>query len=201
MVSANNVPDPNTTSHERSIMLVTQNQFDFLKKRYNEYRDEGFPGIDPLMVNIVTQLNEFDDITTVWCCEGHHGQQRPWFDEHLLTMDVNMVVRSVSGLSTLYSVIETINYRLSSPFGMRLVVSQLLWGWSGYVGYYPVVSIEKDYRIHSKEQEESVKISWVTILSDAIEYVKNNNRTNVASIPDLAGPRDHQAAHEPSRCG
>ena len=50
---------------------VDAKEYVITKSKFKEFKGNGFPNCDPLMIPIITKLNMLGGIATRFCCQGH----------------------------------------------------------------------------------------------------------------------------------
>lgn len=160
-------------------MFVTQSQFDQLKKRYQDYKDEGFPCLDKGMKNIIEMLNEIDGIVTVFCCEGHYDNVDDRDSIGRIKLEVITAILNRDALDFLYKVHLTASKQLNTPLCGQICLHRLVWPIQERDSLdlsmlYPVACLEHFYFVWSRSKEDQVKQLHIRVIENAIRAVKEN---------------------------
>lgn len=160
-------------------MFVTQDQFDQLKKRYQDYKDEGFIGLDKGMKNIIESLNEIPGLVTVFCCEGHFDDKHNRTPSGRIKLDVIVSVLDQAALEALYKVHLLVAKEFNSPLCGQVCLHELVWpiqerDWINLSMLYPVACLEHFYFVFSSDKEDQVKRLHINMIENAIQTVKEN---------------------------
>lgn len=157
-------------------MFVTQEQFDQLKQRYKDYKEEGFPNLDKGMKNIIESLNEIPGIVTVFCCEGHYDNS----SDGRIKLDVITAVLDQSALETLYKIHLLIAKEINTPVCGQVCLHELVWPIQEHDSVdlsilYPVACLEHFYFVWHSDKEDQVKQTHIRVIENAIQSVKDKN--------------------------
>lgn len=160
-------------------MFVTQEQFDQLKQRYKDYKEEGFPNLDKGMKNIIESLNEIPGIVTVFCCEGHYDNTSDRDSTGRIKLDVITAVLNQSALGALYKVHSLVAKELDAPLCGQVCLHELVWpiqerDWVDLSILYPVACLEHFYFVWHSDKEDQVKQTHIRVIENAIQSVKEN---------------------------
>lgn len=160
-------------------MFVTQVQFDQLKQRYQDYKNEGFLGLDKGMKNIIEMLNEIDGIVTVFCCEGHFDDKHSYTSTGRIKLDIVTSVLNQTALEALYKVHLLVSREINSPLCGQICLHELVWPIQDrdsldMTMLYPVACLEHFYFVWSSDKEDQVKRLHISIIENAIQTVKEN---------------------------
>ena len=155
-------------------MFVTQDQFDQLKQRYQDYKKEGFPNLDKGMKDIIELLNEIPGIVTVFCCEGHYStlpETDRWHDSAQLLV----ATKDFEAFEKLYLIYENTMMRLKKRTQLTLRHRHLIWPFRADTDvWYPLNELLYDYWAIGKVAFEENKHTYLSTLVDAIQSVKEN---------------------------
>lgn len=163
-------------------MFVTQVQFDQLKKRYQDYKYEGFPNLDKGMKNIIESLNEIPGLVTVFCCEGHYpssSETYGWQDNAQLLV----VTKDLKAFEKLYSIYENTSMRLKERAQLTLNHMHLLWPfYTDAELWYPLNELLYKYWDADEAAFEENKQTYLSTLVNVIQSIKENHEIQTQSL-------------------
>jgi len=155
-------------------MFVTQAQFDQLKQRYIDYKDEGFPNLDKGMKNIIESLNEIPGLVTVFCCEGHYSPS-PETDRWRDSAQLLVATKDLKAFEKLYSIYENTSMRLKKRVQLTLNHRHLLWPfYTDAELWYPLNELLYNYWGIGQAAFEENKQTYLSTLVNVIQSVKEN---------------------------
>ena len=155
-------------------MFVTQYQFDQLKQRYQDYKEEGFPNLDKRMKNIIESLNEIPGLVTVFCCEGHYPTS-PEIDRWHDSAQLLVATKDLEAFEKLYSIYENTSMRLKKRVQLTLSHRHLLWPfYTDAELWYPLNELLYNYWGVGEAAFEENKQTYLSTLVDAIQSVKES---------------------------
>ena len=149
-------------------MIVTEQQYDKLNQRYEEYKEAGLPNLDPGLIRAVKLINQIDGLVSIFGCEGHFHQDGG--QEYYIIM----VCRDHTAYAMLHNIFLNVANRIAAKHALQLSHFHLIWPIYGEEQFwYPVVKLGYTYDANTYRKFEKHKHWFSRTLQDAIKSVIN----------------------------
>lgn len=74
---------------------VTQEQFDILKKRWEQELAAGCPSIDPRLVDTLKMFNKLPGVVSIWSCSGHTKEEQLKVSEKFESLQERYIIFAI----------------------------------------------------------------------------------------------------------